>query len=130
MISGSPRHDRLNIILVAGLKLRAVATPTPGVETGRRGEMTLMVGWPMLFVHGGVRHPGNVLAGAINHRGIAVACHPVGHRKLAGMTAVIGHLAHGHRLEVRVGRVPDMRWVRAAVDEVMLRVEGETVVHL
>jgi hypothetical protein len=106
---------------VAGLNLRTITTLT------RRGKYTppaviaLVVGrGRLLLVREGTMHPGNVLAGSINHLGITLADQPVGPREIAGIPAPVRHLAHRHRLEVRVRRGLNMRRVNTAIDKVVL----------
>lgn len=113
------------------MKLRRVAASARHRGPVSRGITTLVIGRRrMLLMRKGTRHPGNILTGAINHPGIAVMVQTIRHGKIAGMAARVGHLPHRHRLEMRVRRSLDLGRIDTAIDEVMLRVEGEVVVHL
>lgn len=76
------------------------------------------------------RRPGHVLIGPINHLRIAVVAQSVRSRKVAGVPALVGHLPHRYRLEVRAGRPFDLGGVNAAIDKVVLPVGGKVVVHM
>lgn len=78
----------------------------------------------------GARHPGNILSGAINNPGIAVVVQTIRHGKIAGTSTLVGHLPHRHRLEMGVRRPLDLGRIDPAIDDVMLPVKGEVVVHL
>ena len=84
----------------------------------------------MLSVREGTRHPGHFLIGPINHLVIAFAAQPVGPRDITGMSTLVGHLAHRYGLEARVGGPLDPGRVNTAIDEVVLPINGEVVVHV
>ena len=116
---------------MAGLELRRVAADMLGVRAMRRGEIALVIGRrSMLLVGERARDPGHVLIGSINHLVIAVVAQPVRSRELTGVPALVGHLPHRYRLEVRVCRPLDLRRVNAAIDHVVLPVKSDVVVHL
>lgn len=97
----------------------------------RRRVTTPMISrGPVLPVHEGSMNPGSVFTGAINHPVIATAGQPVGHCEITGMPGRIGHLAHRHRLEVCVRGALNLRRVNPPVNQVVLPIEGEVVVHV
>jgi hypothetical protein len=97
----------------------------------RRREIAAVIGGGrMLFVREGTRHPGNVLAGAINHLAVTVMGQPVGSCEITGMPALVGHLPHRNRLKMRVGGPFDLRRVNTAIDHMVLPVKSEVIVHM